>query len=149
MDMQKTSAVNSDFLGFTLIELMITVAVIGILAAVALPSYLSYIQRGSRAEAREIMLEDAQFLERNYTESNRYDKDSAGNAVVLPYTTSPKSGTVKYNISVAYGTAPAQTFTLSAVPTGGMAGDTCGTLTLDSQGTKGATSADLDLCWGK
>ncbi|MBU4500895.1 MAG: prepilin-type N-terminal cleavage/methylation domain-containing protein, partial [Gammaproteobacteria bacterium] len=64
--------------GFTLIELMITVAIIGILAAIAYPSYTQYVQRANRAEARGLMLENAQFLERNFTMANRYHQTSAG-----------------------------------------------------------------------
>ncbi|WP_026240506.1 type IV pilin protein [Thiobacillus thioparus] len=137
--------------GFTLIELMITVAVIGILAAIAYPSYTQYVQRASRAEARSLLLENAQFLERNFTTANRYDQDSAGNAIdssQLPRQVSPVNGAAKYNITVAMGAAPAQTFTLSAAPTGVMIGDTCGTLTLTNTGLQGAGGNVAD-CWGK
>jgi type IV pilus assembly protein PilE len=139
--------------GFTLIELMITVAIIAILATIAFPSYTQYVQRANRAEARSILLETAQFMERNYTTANRYDFDSAGNAVVLPFLTSPKNGTKKYDITVGYGAAPAQTFTLNATPAGGMVGDACGVITLTNTGVKGAagatTAAIVDQCWGK
>jgi len=134
--------------GFTLVELMVTVAIIGILSAIAYPSYTQYVFRANRAEARAILLESVQFLERNYTTANRYDQTSAGAAFVLPYLTSPKAGTAKYNITVAYGAAPAQTFTLSATPTGVMATDTCGIYTLDNTGIQGS-GGTMTECWGK
>lgn len=142
--------------GFTLIELMITVAIIGILAAVAYPSYTQYVQRANRAEARSMLLENAQFLERNFTTANRYDQTSAGatiNSAALPRTQSPANGAAKYNITVAMGAAPAQTFTLSATPAGSMTGDACGTFTLTNTGLQGAagqTSGSVVAdCWGK
>jgi len=126
--------------GVTLIELMITVVIVGILAAIAYPSYQTYVARANRAEAQGILMENAQFLERNYTTANRYDQDSGGTATTLPFTTSPKTGTAKYNIAAAY--ASSQTFTLTATPTGSMTGDSCGNLTLDNTGAKGPAG-----CW--
>ena len=69
--------------GFTLIEVVITIAIIGILAAVALPSYRAYIERGHRAAAKTVLLEAAQFMER-YRASNFRYVDAAGAAPQLP-----------------------------------------------------------------
>jgi type IV pilus assembly protein PilE len=137
--------------GFTLMELMITITIIGLLAAIAYPNYTQYVQRANRAEARSILLETAQFMERNYTIANRYDQDGAGNATTLPYLTSPKTGTKKYDITVTYGQTPAFTFTLNAIPAGVMVGDTCGTYQLSSGGNQGNVggSGTQDYCWGK
>jgi len=137
--------------GFTLVELMITVAIIGILAAIAYPSYTQYVMRANRAEARSILLEATQFMERNYTIANRYDQDSGGTALSLPasLSQSPTSGTAKYNIGFA--AQAAQNYTLSATPVvgGPMASDVCGTLTLDNAGLRGQGGGTADECWGK
>jgi type IV pilus assembly protein PilE len=146
--------------GITLIELLVVVAIIAILASVAYPSYQEYIRRAARAQAEGILLENAQFLERNYTLANRYDLDNAGAAVVIPFATSPKpgEGAARYNISVSaaainatdpnqvFPASGAQVFTLQAVP---VAADDCGTLLVSETGARGVTGvgATVANCW--
>ena len=132
--------------GFTLIELMIVVAVIGILSAIAYPSYMQYIRRGYRAEARTGLLQAQQYLERSSTAIGVYP-------TVLPTTlTSVNSNT--YAISFAAGNTAA-VFTLQAVPQGAQTGDQCGTYTLSNtgvRGDKGATDGQAGFdpdCWSK
>jgi type IV pilus assembly protein PilE len=137
--------------GFTLIELLVVVVIAGLLAAIAYGSYGSFVQRGHRAEAKSTLMQDATILERNFTEANRYDQTSAGNATSgLIIQQSPSSGTAVYNIAVAFGTS--QDFALTAAPVGGgpMANDACGSLTLNSLGQQGVTgSASVSECWRK
>jgi type IV pilus assembly protein PilE len=137
--------------GFTLIELMITVAIVAILASIAYPSYVQYVHRANRAEAKTAILQDVQFLERNFTVANSYAQDSAGNAIALPITQSPQNGSGAYTISL--NPAPtATTYTIEAAPvTGGsMDGDDCGTLSIDQTGTKGASGTlSVSTCWNR
>lgn len=144
--MKQKSSLNA---GFTLIELMIVVAIIGILAAIAYPSYTQYVQRSKRAQLKTIMLENAQILERFFTEANAYDVD-AGGATPAIFDRSPKpdEGAVTYAINIV---SNATTFTLTAVPEGAMAGDVCGSFTLNQLGQKGLTGNSLSIaeCWGK
>lgn len=133
--------------GFTLIEVMIVVAIIGILAAIAYPSYQEHVRKARRADAQTALLELAQFMERHYTANGKY-LTAANAAPVLPFTEAPKDGASKY-YDLSFSVAPtASSYTLRAVPKGAMAADTCGTLTLRNTGAKGqAASADLATCW--
>lgn len=137
--------------GFTLIETMIVVAIVGILASIAYPSYQEHVRRSNRVEARGILLEMAQLLERNYTEANRYDQTSSGAGFNLPVTQSPRTGTAKYTIQFAESSPTQNTYTLEAIPTGSMSSDTCGTLSLTNTGVRGASgAADAEAiakCW--
>ncbi len=133
--------------GFTLIELMITVAIVGVLAAVAYPSYSSYVQRSHRAEARNALNSLSQRLEQNYSLSGAYNTTAAGAAVDNALITnwglnrSPASGTARYNIAFSNGPNTA-TFTVSATPINAQATDRCGVLSLNERGLKSARGED-------
>lgn len=127
--------------GFTLVELMIAVAIIAIIAAIALPLYQNQVEQTRRTTAQADLLELAQWMERRY--SNGFDYRDGGNNPVLPFTQSPQTGTAFYNISFSVN-ATRDTYTLQAVPTGAQANDDCGTLTLNDEGARGAAQAG---CW--
>lgn len=127
--------------GFTLVELMIAVAIIAIIAAIALPLYQNQVEQTRRTTAQADLLELAQWMERRY--SNGFDYRDGGNNPVLPFTQSPQTGAAFYNISFSVN-ATRDTYTLQAVPTGAQANDDCGTLTLNDEGVRGAAQAG---CW--
>lgn len=129
--------------GFTLIELMIVVAIIGIIAAIAYPSYQRNVENTRRTTAQADMVELSQWMERRFTSGYDY-RNPDGSVPTLPFTTTPRDGSaVFYNLSFS-GTVTRNAFTLQAAPAGAQAGDRCGTLTLTSAGVKGAAQTD---CW--
>ncbi len=128
--------------GFTLIELMIVVAVVAILAAIAVPSYTEYVTRTNRAEGRTVLLGTAQALERCYTRFNAYND---GACTVASSITSENGHYV-----VTAPTLTATTFTLMATPQGAQATrDTkCANLTYTHTGLRDITgTGSVDDCW--
>jgi len=126
-------------LGFTLIELMITVVIIGILASIAYPSYVEQVRKTRRANAQSDLVELASFMERHYTENFSY---GAVNNAALPFFDSPKSGAPKYYTLTV--DASVATYTLTATAKNGQDSDRCGDLTLNH--TSG-TGAAITGCW--
>lgn len=133
--------------GFTLIEVMIVMVIIGILSSIAYPSYQDYVKQARRADAQASLMELVQFMERHYTSKGGYLEDGqSGSAPSLPFTSSPKdSSSAAYTLSLAQGIT-AQTYSVQAEPVGSMSGDTCGTLTIDHRGKKGS-GGDMAKCW--
>jgi type IV pilus assembly protein PilE len=142
--------------GLTLIELLIALAVAGILAAVAFPSYQGYMRSAYRAEARTALMEAAQWMERHFSMTQSYAVSSQGGAIndaaltAANLAVTPRSGTPRYNLSFAAGPT-ASTYTLQAVPTGAQASDTvCGTLTLTNLQVRGISgTGQVSDCWSR
>jgi type IV pilus assembly protein PilE len=143
--------------GFTLIELMLVLAIIGIIATIAYPQYQESVKKSRRTDAKGVLVGFAGAMERYFTVANHYT-GAAGTATSqadtgaprVYATQSPIDGTEKYyDLTIADATAT--TFTLYATPTGKQATDKCGILTLKNTGerdikkpTAGVTKAD---CW--
>lgn len=134
--------------GFTLIELMIVVAIISILAAIAIPSYQSHIAKTRRADAQGALLQLANVMERYYTEQSpfTYVGASLGSAATDIFANqSPGTGTAFYNLSIS--AVAVNSYTLTATPTNAQSSDSCGTLTLTSAGVKGVSKSTVAACW--
>ena len=123
--------------GFTLIELMITVAIVAILAAIAVPAYNSSVAKSRRADAKSALMSFAQAMERHYTVNNTYAGAAnaggdTGAPAIFP-TEAPIDGSTKfYDLTIT--AADVDSFTLRAAPKGAQAGD--GNLEIDNTGVK-------------
>ncbi|WP_279924016.1 type IV pilin protein [Pseudomonas sp. GD04019] len=134
--------------GFTLIELMIAIVIIGVLVAIAMPIYQEYIKKSRRAEAAAVLTEAAQRLEVFYSQNGRYCDTSACASIAPVFQASiPASGTAYYNVGASAITATS--YTLNAAPVGAMVGDECGTFTITQAGQTSVSGGSLGAaaCW--
>jgi type IV pilus assembly protein PilE len=136
---------------FTLLELVIALAIIAVLAAFALPSYRAQVARGHRTDAASALYRAAQYVE---------SAPRSGGASTLPpgFDQAPQSGTPVYRLQMLAADDANGGYTLEATPidTGPMRDDPCGTFTLDATGLRAnrtasvkgdMSSADMAQCW--
>jgi type IV pilus assembly protein PilE len=121
--------------GFTLIELMVTVAIVAVLAAIAYPSYTSHLRKGRRAEAQAYMMDIAQREQQYFTDTRTYALDSGGvtAAATLNAPATPSDLSGYYTITTAADTTT-PSFKITAKAIGQQQAD--GDLTLDNTGAK-------------
>ncbi len=131
--------------GFSLIELMITVAVVAVLASIAYPSYTAQVRKSKRATAKAEMVEYAQRAERQHTLNNSYAgfRFVENNSVTMA---SPREGggTAVYQITF---NGNASSFTITAAPQGDQTKDPCGTMTVNQAGVKTPANTTALQCW--
>ena len=122
---------------FTLIEVLITIAVVAILVAIAVPSYRAFIIRANRVEGIDAVLASMICQERIYSRINAYDPTQCGAGL---------TANGHYAITIATLNSN-QTVTITATPQGPQVNDDCGALTLDEKGRKGSSTASAEKCW--
>jgi len=130
-------------MGFTLLELMIVLVIIGILMAIAVPSYQGYVLRSHRADAHSSLLDIAARQERYVAQRNTYTTDIAGATGLNMGSANSKEGYYTLAVTVAPCASIANCYTITATPVGSQANDTdCPSLSYNSSGTKTPAA-----CW--
>ncbi len=133
--------------GFTLIELMITVAIVAILTAIALPSYQAYVLRSHRTVGINALMDLASREARYYTTNNAYQTNTqnlgySGNPIQVPDAVNPY-----YKVDAAAACVAPASVCMQAVPVGNQVNDTCGTFTYNDLGVKGVSAGSVQDCW--
>lgn len=140
--------------GFNLIELMIVVAIVGIITALAYPSYVEQTRKTRRADCSGALASLGGAMERFFTINNTYQGAGAGGGdtgtpTIFQASCPVDGGTPTYNLTIQAATG--STYSVQAAPVGQQTNDKCGTLTLTNTGLKGVSGETAgmtaDKCW--
>jgi type IV pilus assembly protein PilE len=135
--------------GFTLLELLIVVAIMGILASIAIPAYQNSVTRSSRAEAKTELLQVASDQERYFSNFNTYVDDALplNTPVVAGRDRTTQNGFYLISVADCGGGAITNCFLATATAQNDQTADTCTTLTVSNAGARGATGDTINECW--
>lgn len=133
--------------GFTLVELLMVVAIVGLLLAVALPSYQDSVLAGGRAEGQSLLMEVAADQERFYSINGNYSTNAAPLADPPQATRTSESDLYQVSVAACTGGTIADCFVATATPQGSQTDDSCTSLTLDHTGQRGANGDTVENCW--
>ncbi|MCU7798619.1 MAG: type IV pilin protein [gamma proteobacterium symbiont of Lucinoma myriamae] len=145
--------------GFTLIELMIVVVIIGTIASIALPAYLDSVKKAKRLEAQSALLGLAQAMERHFTETNNYcdagvsggadscgiSTNDTGSPTVYSTTVPIDGGRKNYDLKITAVTPSTYTIQAQIYSSGSMSGDSCGNFILNQAGVQSISGSGN--CW--
>ena len=146
----RSSRLVADRNGFTLVELLVALAALGILAAIALPAFFEQLARARRMDVQAALLEDAAYMQHYYAAHNAYTDTPAPQ---LPFASTPRLGAASYAITVRVPPADSTSFVLTATRSGVMSSDACGDFTYDNLGRRDlvpgtfAAGRSAERCW--
>lgn len=133
--------------GFTLVEILVVLAILGILAAIALPSYQESQLRAARADGKNALMQAASDQERFYSNNSSYSTNAGPlSSPALATVTSP-DGFYVISVAACGGSTIASCFVATATAQGSQTNDSCGNLTITSTGVRGASGGTVEECW--
>lgn len=133
--------------GFTLVEILVALAIVAILAALALPSYRDSTLRAGRADGKAALMQVASDQERFYSANFTYSTNAVPLAATPAATLTSRDGNYVISVAACAGGTIANCFVASAAPQGAQANDTCGTLTINQLGVRTASGGSVEDCW--
>jgi type IV pilus assembly protein PilE len=133
--------------GFTLIEILIALAIVGIIAAIALPAYQDSQLRAGRADGKNALSQVASDQERFYSNNFSYSTKAVPLATVPATTLVSRDGNYSITVAACSGSTIANCFIATATPLGNQVNDDCGNLTINSQGVRAASGGTTEECW--
>lgn len=133
--------------GFTLTEILIALAIVGVLAAIALPAYNDSQLRAGRADGKNALMQVASDQERFYSNNFSYSTNAVPLATTPAATLTSRDGNYVVSVAACSGGTIATCFIATATPQGSQTADSCGNLTITSTGARGASGGTVEECW--